>query len=85
MSEIDTGFVQEKNTGARKGFYYDYKLGGYVVAKPKPLTGAELDKRRNTLILLFVVGLVGVLVYIFRDKLKKLWLEKTKQALTSGG
>ena len=82
MSEADTAFVQERNSGSRKGFFYSVEKGGYIPAKPKPLTEAELDKRRNTLILLFVVGLVGVLVYIFREKLKKIWLEQTKRVLT---
>ena len=80
----ETEVIQEKNTGARKGWFYDKEKGGYVPAKPKSLTGTEITERRNTAIILFLIGLVGILVYIFQDRLKSLWLQKTKQVLTSG-
>ncbi len=85
MGELQTEVVQEKNSGPRKGFFYDRELGGYVPAKSKTLTGAAATNRNVTLTILIVVGIVGLLAYIFRDKLKTLWLNKTKEVLSSGG
>lgn len=82
MDGQNTEFVQERNSGARKGFYYDYKLGGYMTAKPK-LEKAEPTGNKTKLIILFVVGIIGILAYIFRVKLKTLWLKKTKEVLSS--
>lgn len=85
MEELKTEFVQERNSGARKGFFYDREKGGYVPAKVKPVTGLERNERRNRLIILIAIGVIGILVYIFRNKLKNLWLQKTKEVLSSGG
>lgn len=82
MEELRTEFAQEKNTGGRKGFYYDYKLGGYMPAKGKSGKSTP-GESNNKLILIVALGVVGLLAYIFRDKLKTLWLRKAKEALSS--
>jgi hypothetical protein len=71
----DTEFVQEKNTGARKGFFYNWQKGGYVpaVGKPKNLKSKDDNKR---FIPIVVIGMIGLFIYIFRDKLKALFLNK---------
>lgn len=81
MNGLNTEFVEEKNTGGRKGFYYDYKLGGYVPAKPK-VSKSGPEGKNTRLIILVVIAVIGLLAYIFRDKLKTLWLEKTKEVLS---
>jgi hypothetical protein len=72
----DTEFVQEKNTGVRKGFFYNNYKGGYVpaVGKPKNLKSKDDNKR---FIPFVVIGIIGLLAYLFRDKLKALMLKKT--------
>jgi hypothetical protein len=77
MEELKTEFVQEKFSGPRKGFYYDQKLGGYMPAKPK-VGKSDLTGGNTKLIILVAIGVIGILAYLFRDKLKALWLEKTK-------
>jgi hypothetical protein len=71
----DPEFVQEKNTGNCKGFFYDHNKGGYVPAagKPKNLKSKDDNKR---FIPLVVIGILGLLAYLFRDKLKALMLKK---------
>jgi hypothetical protein len=82
MEENTDIVVQERNAGPRKGFYYNTKAGGYTPCKSKP-GEVEPKKFPVRIIVLLVIGVVALLAYIFRDKLKTLWLKKTKEALTS--
>jgi hypothetical protein len=85
MEDLKTEVVQEKNSGPRKGFFYDAKLGGYVPAKSESVikrTEREELEKRNKLFIFIAIGVIGLLAYIFRDKLKTLWLKKTKEILS---
>lgn len=82
QTELQEEFVQERNSGARKGFFYDRELGGYVPAKGKKRETAQRQDNVK-LIILIAVTAVAVLAYIFRNKLKTLWLQKAKEVLSS--
>jgi hypothetical protein len=76
MDELKTEFVQERNSGPRKGFYYNSKLGGYSPAQGKG-SKPKTEGNKRKLIILVTVGIIGILAYLFRDKLKALMLKKS--------
>lgn len=88
QTEADFKVVQERNSGGRKGFYYNYKAGGYVPAKPKEVNKTSGNGNKIKLwlsengkpLLIFAV-IVAVVAFIAYKRSRKPKLDKvTREA-----